>query len=150
MDYGFTTSDEVPNEVQGLSIGTYHVLAVDEVQGDAPSERNPFPVIVTWKELDSETPNRTSKVWYNVNHSSPQAANIARASVKKIADATGRPVSAMAPIKGRLCKVIVDLQKGSDSFTEIKKYLPADEGFSNAKPQAQPQAQPSSDDAAPF
>lgn len=132
IDYGFASTDDVKLDPVGLPIGEYHVLAVKEEQIDNFSETNPKPIRVTWKALDGEHIGKERFATYNVNNSNPTAANIARADIKKIAIATGRAVTADSPIQGRVLKVIVDYQKGSDQFTEVKKYLPADPAFLNA------------------
>lgn len=127
IDYGFATSDEVKFDPQGLPVGEYHVLAKEEEQGQKLSETNPFPVIVTYKVLDGDHKGREGKVWYNVNNASETTANIAKQAIKRIAEVTGRAVVPnTAPIKGRVFKVIVALQKGSDSQTNIVKYLPSE------------------------
>ena len=51
---------------------------------------------------------------------------IAIENLKRIADATGRAVSGTSPIKGRVLRVLVGVQKNDADRTEIKKYLPAD------------------------
>jgi acyl-coenzyme A synthetase/AMP-(fatty) acid ligase len=62
-----------------------------------------------------------------VNNASDTTANIAKQAIKRIAEVTGRAVVAnTAPIKGRVFKIIVALQKGSDTQTNIVKYLPSE------------------------
>jgi ribosomal protein L24 len=139
IDYGFATTDEVKLDVMGLPIGEYHVHAIEEEQGENFSETNPAPVIVEWKVLDGEHKGKTGKVWYNVNHTNPITSNIARQTIKRIAEATGRAVTAQSPIKGRVLKVKVEAQKNDETRSEVKKYMPADDDFLNA-PVAQPEA----------
>lgn len=132
IDYGFASTDDVKLDPVGLPIGEYHVRAAKEEQIDNFSETNPMPIRVTWKVLDGEHIGMERHTTFNVNNTNPVAANIARADIKKIAIATGRAVTSESPIQGRVLKVIVGYQKGSDQYTEIKKYMPADPAFLNA------------------
>lgn len=138
LDYGFTTTDEVEFDKMGLPIGEYHAMATEEESGGDTNPNNPRPVVVTWEVLEGEDKGKTSKVWYNVHHTNDTTANIAKQSLKRIAEATNRAISASAPIKGRVCKLIVDTQKNDESRTEIKKYLPADENFEPEKEKEAP------------
>ena len=118
--YGFESSEEV-KITQGLPIGTYKIMALKE---EADPKGN--GLIVEYEVVDGPNKGSRSRVWYNTLHENPQTANIAKASLKRIADATGKPISQSAPIKGRVFSVIVGQQKNNPDYTEIKKYLPAD------------------------
>ncbi len=118
--YGFESSEEV-KITQGLPIGTYKIMALKE---EADPKGN--GLIVEYEVVDGPNKGSRSRVWYNTLHENPQTANIAKASLKRIADATGKIISQSAPIKGRVFSVIVGQQKNNPDYTEIKKYLPAD------------------------
>ncbi len=74
--------------------------------------------------LDGDHKGRKGKVWILTKHENPQTANIAKQTLKRIADATGKAVSPSAPLKGRVFRIDVAVQKKDDRYTEIKKYLP--------------------------
>jgi ribosomal protein L24 len=117
--YGFSTTEEVQYDKQGLPVGTYKAFAV----GEEPDEKG-RGVIVEYEVLDGQHKGKKGKVWYLSTHDNPTVANIARQQLKRIADATGRPVTPTAPIKGRTLTLIVAEQKNDNTRTEIKKYLP--------------------------
>lgn len=118
-DYGFNSTDDVQYDKQGLPVGTYKVMALSEE--DDP-KGNGF--IVEYEVLSGDNKGRKGKCWYNTKHSNPQTANIAKQAVKRIADATGKAVTASSPIKGRVFTIQVEVQKKNPDYTEIKKYLP--------------------------
>lgn len=122
--YGFTTSDEVKLDAQGLPIGTYKAVIASE----SPDEKDGVirGIILEWEILDGVNKGRSGKQWLLTLHSEPQTANIARQNIKRIAEATGSAVSAAAPLKGRVLTLEVGEQKKNPAYTEIKKYLPAD------------------------
>lgn len=131
IDYGFATTDEVRFDPIGLPIGEYNVLITDEKVSEKLDENNPNPVIAEYEVLSGDNKGKTGRVYYNVHHSNQTTANIAKQAIKRIAEATGKPVSQTSPLKGRVLKVIVDWQKNSDRYTEIKKYLPFDDALSS-------------------
>lgn len=117
--YGLNSTDEVEFDKQGLPVGTYKAMIIGE-EAD-PQGRG---VIAEYEVVEGANKGRTGKVWYLTMHENPQTANIAKQSLKRIADATGRAVSASAPLKGRVLTLEVAVQKKDDRYTEIKKYLP--------------------------
>lgn len=119
--YGFTTTNEVEYDAQGLPVGTYKVMAI----GEEPDTKG-RGVVVEYEVVDGINKGRRGKVWYLTTHESPQTANIARQNIKRIADATGKPVSSENPIKGRVLTLVVAKQTKNPDFTEVKKYLPED------------------------
>lgn len=120
--YGFDTSDEVEYDGQGLPVGIYKAMAVSE----EPFEKDGTTqgVIVEWEVLEGDHKGKKGKVWYNTLHDSKQTANIAKQTLKRIGDASGKPISESAPIKGRVCVLDVQKQKKDDRYTEVKRYLP--------------------------
>jgi hypothetical protein len=118
--YGFESSEEV-KITQGLPIGTYKIMALKE---EADPKGN--GLIVEYEVVDGANKGARSRVWYNTLHENATTANIAKASLKRIADATGKPISQTSPIKGRVFSVTVGQQKNNPDYTEIKKYMPAD------------------------
>lgn len=126
VDYGFASTDNVEFDKIGGPVGEYTVRIAEEYVDEKISEKNPNPVVVLYEILDGEFKGKTFKNWYNVHNANPTTANIAKQSIKRIAEATGRAVTPTAPLHGRVFKVIVDEQKNDSSRTDIKKYLPAD------------------------
>lgn len=122
--YGFETTDEVQLDAQGLPEGTYKALAKSEI----PDEKDGYTrgVVVEWEVLEGVNKGRTGKVWYLTLHRSEQTANIAKQSIKRIAEASGSPITASAPIKGRVVTLMVAPQKKNPQYTEVKRYLPED------------------------
>ena len=119
IDYGFKTTDEVQYDSSGLPVGIYKVLAKSEEADDKGRG-----VIVEYEILDGEFKGKTAKVWYLTTHENQTTANIAKQNLKRIADATGKPVSSIAPLKNRVFTVEVRKQKKDDRYTEISRYLP--------------------------
>lgn len=116
--YGFESTDEVSYDKQGLPIGQHKVMIVAE---------EPFKesgLVVEFEIVSGEHKGKRGKVWYLTKHENATTANIAKQNIKRIADATGRAVSATSPLKGRVLQVVVGTQKNDESRTEIKKYLP--------------------------
>lgn len=120
--YGFESTEDVKLDAQGLPEGTYKAMIVSE----QPDEKDGTirGITVEWEILDGEHKGKKAKTWYLTLHSEPQTANIAKQNIKRIAEATGRPVSAAAPLKGRVVTLVVGQQKKDPRYTEIKKYLP--------------------------
>lgn len=124
IDYGFNT-EEVEYDAPGLPVGTHLVLIDDESIKKTPEKTtNPQRLVVTFKAVEGEYKGKTHMENYNLWNTNQQAANIAKQTLKRIADATGREVSSDSPLKGRLLRIEIGMQKGSDKYTEIKKYLP--------------------------
>lgn len=117
--YGFSSTDEVEFDKQGLPVGQHKVMIIGE---------EPFKdsgLVVEYEIVSSgDYKGKKGKVWYLTRHENPTTANIAKQNIKRIAEATGRAVSATSPLKGRVLQVIVGVQKNDESRTEIKKYLP--------------------------
>jgi hypothetical protein len=119
--YGFETTDDIQLESQGLPIGTYKVMIVGE-----EADQKGRGVVVDYEIIDetSEFKGKTGKVWYLTKHESAQTANIAKSNIKRIADATGKPVAPMTPLKNRVLTLEVRQQKKNPQYTEVAKYLP--------------------------
>lgn len=124
LDYGFETTDDLPKEVIGLPLGTYKVMAVNEEPATDKDTQEATGVIVEYEVVSGENKGVKKKVWYLTMHKNPQTANIAKANLKRLADATGKPISNTSPIVGRVFTATVGLQKNNDSYSEIKKYEP--------------------------
>jgi hypothetical protein len=101
----------------GLPVGTYKAMIISE-EPDAEGRG----VIAEYEVLEGDKKGKTGKVWYLTTHSSPQTANIAKQNLKRIADATGKPVSATSPLKGRVMTIEVREQKKNPDYTEIFRY----------------------------
>lgn len=119
IDYGIESTDDVQYDKQGLPVGIYKAMVVGEEED--PQGRG---VIAEYEALEGEHKGKKGKVWYLTKHENPQTANIAKQSLKRIADATGRAVSASAPLKGRVLTLDVQVQKKNPDYTEVKRYLP--------------------------
>lgn len=122
--YGVESTDDVQFDPQGLPVGTYKVVAKKEEPFEKEGET--LGVIVTYAIVDGQHKGHEGKVWYCTLHSNETTANIARQAIKRIAEATGKPITQTAPIQGREMTLVVDKQKKNPDYTEVKKYLPAD------------------------
>ena len=120
--YGFESTDNVVLDAQGLPIGTYTV----HIKGEEPDAKG-RGVVVEYEVLDGKNKGKAGKVWYLTTHENPQTRNIAQQNLKRIADATGMPVSPLTPLKGRTLVLEVGVQKSDPTRTDIKKYHP--EGY---------------------
>ena len=121
MDYGFESTEEVQYDKQGLPVGDNQLVMIIGEEED-PEGRG---VIAEYEMLDGEHKGRKGKVWYLTKHpTSQQTANIAKQNLKRIADATGKAVSPSAPLKGRVFRIDVRVQKKDDRYTEIARYHP--------------------------
>lgn len=118
-NYGFNT-DDIKLDSAGLPVGTYKVMIVGEELNEKRA------LVVNYEIVEGDNKGKQGKVWYNINHESAQTANIAKQSIKRIADATGKAVSDAAPLKGRVLTIEVREQKKDNRYTEIAKYLPSD------------------------
>lgn len=119
IEYGFN-SDDIELDKPGLPVGTHKVMITDEELNEKKA------LVVTFEVIEGDMKGKSGKVWYNINHDNTTTANIAKQSIKRIADATGKPVSSASPLKGRVLVIEVGVQKKDDRYTEIKKYHPAD------------------------
>lgn len=119
--YGFTSTDEVKYDAQGLPLGEHKVMII----GEEPDSKE-RGIVAEFEIVEGEHKGKRGKVWYLTKHENATTANIAKQNIKRIADATGRAVSATSPLKGRVLRVSVGVQKNDAERTEIKKYLPAD------------------------
>lgn len=119
INYGFTSTDDVQYDKQGLPTGLHKVIVVSE-------EPHTSGVVVEYEVAEGEHKGKRGKQWYLTTHANVTTANIARQNLKRIADATGRPISSTSPLKNRALKVEVRVQKNDDSRTEIFKYHPSD------------------------
>ena len=130
VDYGIDSTDNVAYDAQGLPVGNNQLVMVIGEE-DAKEEKG---VIMELEILDGDHKGRKGKVWILTKHSNPQTANIAKQTLKRIADATGKAVSPSAPLKGRVFHIDVAVQKKDDRYTEIKKYLPENHVEENKAP----------------
>lgn len=119
--YGFTSTDEVKYDAQGLPLGEHKVMII----GEEPDAKD-RGIVAEFEIVEGEHKGKRGKVWYLTKHENATTANIAKQNIKRIADATNRAVSATSPLKGRVLRVLVGVQKNDADRTEIKKYLPAD------------------------
>lgn len=117
IDYGFKTTDDVKYDVQGLPVGTYKVMIIGE-EAD-PKGRG---VVVNYEVLSGDFKGKTGKVWYLTTHEKTITSNIAKQNIKRIADATGKAVTASSPLKNRVLTITVAPQKNDPDRTEIKRY----------------------------
>lgn len=120
--YGFATTDDVHLDKAGLPIGTYQAMAT--LEEAAVKDDKTVGVVVTYEVLSGENKGKTGKVWYNTMHENPQVANIAKQQLKRLSDATNKPITPSTPIKGRVLTLEVRQQKKDDRYTEIGRYLP--------------------------
>ena len=122
--YGFETTDEVKLDAQGLPVGTYKAMAVSE---EAHVKEGKIQgVVVEWEIVEGDHKGRKGKVWYNTHHANKITSDIAKQSIKRIAEASGTPIGKANPIKGRVVTMAVDVQKKNPQYTEVKRYMPAD------------------------
>lgn len=117
--YGVETTDEVTLDNGGLPIGTYKAMAISEEADDKGRG-----VILEWEVLEGANKGQKGKQWILTTHENQQTATIAKQTLRRIADATGKPISATAPIKGRVCTLEVRQQKKNPQYTEIAKFHP--------------------------
>ncbi len=120
--YGFESTDEVKYDSQGLPVGTYKVMIVSEQPWEKDGKTT--GVVVEFEIVSGDKKGQVRKYWYLTMHNNATTSNIAKQNIKRIADATGKAVSATAPLKGRVLTVTVTPQKNDPDRTEIKKYEP--------------------------
>lgn len=126
-NYGFNSSNEVQLDTFGFPIGNYVVHAVG--QGNTATG-----ILVDYKFLTGEHANKGCSVYYNTLSDNDITAKIAKQDIKRIGDATGRPVVnedlekgiKADPIAGRTFMVEVEANAKNPRFTNVRKYLPAD------------------------
>jgi hypothetical protein len=119
VDYGFGSTDDVEYDGQGLPVGKYKAMIVSE-----EDDNQGRGVIAEFEVLDGDYKGRKGKVWYLTKHESAQTASIAKQNIKRIADATGKPVTNTSPLKGRVLTLEVRKQKKNPDYTEVARYLP--------------------------
>jgi ribosomal protein L24 len=119
--YGFTSTDDVKYDAQGLPLGEHKVMII----GEEPDSKE-RGLVAEFEIVEGEHKGKRGKVWFLTKHENTTTSNIAKQNIKRIADATGRAVTPTSPLKGRLLRVLVGVQKNDADRTEIKKYLPAD------------------------
>lgn len=119
--YGIESTDDVQFDRQGLPIGTYKVMIVGE---EAAKEDK--GVVVEYEILDGDYKGKTGKQWILTKHENPQTANIAKQTLKRIAEATGKAVTPASPLKNRVLTIEVAQQKKNPDYTEVKRFLPED------------------------
>jgi hypothetical protein len=124
MDYGFDT-DDVKLDAPGLPVGEHKVMITTETREPTKDGQNEL-LKVTYQAVEGDYKGKTIIQRYNLWNANPTAANIAKQDLKRIGEATGRPVNAENPLKGRVLSILVRQQKGSDQYTEIGKYLKAE------------------------
>lgn len=117
--YGFDTTDNVQLDAQGLPVGTYKAMIIGE-----EAAKDDKGVVAEYEVVSGEYKGKTGKVWYLTMHSNPQTSNIAKQSLKRIADATGKAVTPASPLKGRVLTLEVRQQKKDPRYTEVARYLP--------------------------
>ena len=119
--YGFESSNDVQYDKTGLPVGEHKVMIIGE-EADAKDRG----LVANFEVVEGDFKGKTGKVWFLTKHENVTTANIAKQNIKRIADATGKAVSGTSPLKGRVLRVVVGVQKNDADRTEIKKYLPAD------------------------
>jgi ribosomal protein L24 len=132
IDYGFDTTDEVKYDAQGLPLGTYKAMIVGEEQ--FVKNGVDVGVVAEYEAVSGDFKGKRGKVWYLTKHENPTTANIAKQNIKRIADATGKAVTAATPLKGRVLTITVAPQKNDPDRTEIKKYAPEDAAITDEPP----------------
>ncbi len=120
--YGFESTDDIQVEVQGLPVGTYKAMAIDE--GDHSKDGVSTGIFIEWEVVEGENKGKKAKTWYNTKHSNKIAKDIALQDLKELARVTGKPIGEHMPIKGRVVTLVVDVQKNNPQYSGIKKYLP--------------------------
>jgi ribosomal protein L24 len=117
--YGFENSNDVVLDAQGLPVGTYKAMIIGE-----EAAKDDKGVVAEFEVLDGDNKGKTGKVWYLTKHDNALTANIAKQNLKRIAEATGKPLTPMAPLKNRVLTIEVRQQKKNPQYTEVAKYLP--------------------------
>lgn len=118
-NYGFTSSSEIKLDTFGWPLGKYAVHAVG--QGDTATG-----VMVDYKILTGDNAGHEFGIYYNTLSDNEITAKIAKQDIRRIADATGKPVDANNRIAGRTFMVDVEPNKKNPAYTQVKAYLPAD------------------------
>lgn len=118
-NYGFASSDEVKYDIVGFPVGKYTVHAIDEKDETSG-------IHVVYEILSGNDKGSTAKVYYNTLSDNEITAKIAKQDIKRIGEATGKPVTQEDPIQGRIFMVDVEANKKNPQYTNVKAYLPAD------------------------
>lgn len=92
--YGVETTDDVEYDKQGLPVGTYKAMIIGE-EPDAKGRG----VVAEYEVLEGAGKGKKGKVWYLTLHENVTTSNIAKQNLKRIAEATGRAVTAEARLK---------------------------------------------------
>jgi hypothetical protein len=121
-NYGFETSDEIALDKKGFPLGTYKIMCTVETNTDEG-------FIADYEIVSGEHKGQTVKAWYNTLHVKQpdekyDMAAIAKQQLRRIQDATGRPISASAPLKNRVFTVVV--VAGKNGYNNISRYLSED------------------------
>ena len=117
--YGVASTDDVKYDAQGLPVGTYKAMIIGE-EPDAKGRG----VVAEFEAVSGEHKGKKGKVWFLTTNENVTTSNIAKQNLKRIADATGKAVSAINPLKNRVLTITVAPQKNDPDRTEIKKYAP--------------------------
>jgi hypothetical protein len=129
IDYGFDSTDEIQYDSKQLPVGKHKVMIVSEEIKTSENPNNPRYLMVEYEIVEGELKNKSYPYGYNLWHTNQTTSTIAKQSMKRIADATGKPVSATSPLKGRVLVIDVRPQKKNPQYNEIFRYLP--EGYSS-------------------
>lgn len=120
--YGFSSTDYVSFAPQGFPVGLHKVMVTSEEP--YVKEGRLLGFVATLEVVEGKHKGYAGKNWFLTMHSNPTTAKIAQQNVKRIADATGRPITPSAPMKGRVFYIDVGIQKKDENRTEIKKFYP--------------------------
>ncbi len=118
-NYGFESSNNVKLDTFGFPVGKYAVYA--DCEAEVASG-----VHILYKILSGEHKDAEASVYYNTLSENEITAKIAKQDLKRIADATGKPIDKDNMIQGRTFMVDVELNKKNPAYTNVKAYLPAD------------------------
>lgn len=122
--YNYNT-DDIEYSTLGLSVGRHKVMITGE-EFVTKKPENPNMLVLTFQSVQGDEKGKEQRAYYNHQHSNKQVAAIARESIKRIADATGKAVSSQSPLKGRVLQIEVRPQKANSDYNEVWKYLPED------------------------
>lgn len=125
IDYGFDTTDI---ELESLTVpeGKYKVMIDNEEPKQ--TQAGDKKLNVTYQILEGDYKGKLIFMGYNIWHSNEKARNIAAQDIKKIAEATDKPVNKDFPLKGRVLVITYAKQKDSD-YMRISKYEKSDTPF---------------------
>lgn len=123
-DYGFKTTDDVELDGFGLPAGTHKVMIVAEEVKETEKDTNPRYLSVSYEIVEGDLKGKQYFYGYNLWNKSLAAVKSAQRDMRRIADATGKPVSSESPLKGRVFNIIVEKD---GQYSQIKRYLPESE-----------------------